>query len=245
MDTASAPIDNQPGVDNTQQAPNVNQPAPSADVTPLNPVTGDVANSLKGYDIKGADLSELGIDPLSGKYKTVKDLESAYTHLQKKFGSFAGAPDEYTLSEGLEAGDWLQEWGRENGLNQEGFEGLVTKYQEVQAEQTSAKMAEEYAKLGNNADARIDNLRDWGNANNIPVEVMDGMFQSAEHVQALEALMKGSGVQAPANVDAGQPPVTSDYLNEITYAKDDYGRLKTESNPEYAQWVQQQWAKKR
>jgi hypothetical protein len=237
MDTASAPIEN--------QAEGVSQPSPETNVAPLNPINDEVAAGLKGFDIKGADLSSLGLDPLAGKYKTVADLEKSYSHLQQKFGSFAGAPEEYQAPEGVEVGEWLQEWGKEAGLNQEGFETLVSKYNEVQAEQQEQFLKEEIAKLGNNASTRIDNLRDWGVGNGIDAATMDSLFQSAAHVEALEALMNSSGVVAPADAPASQPAITNDYLSEITYAKDQYGRLKTESDPEYAKFVQEAWAKKR
>ena len=39
----------------------------------------------------------------SDKYKTLADQAKAYTDLEKKFGSFTGAPEEYALNEDLQA----------------------------------------------------------------------------------------------------------------------------------------------
>ena len=238
MDTAqeNAPIE-------SQEAQNVSQPSSENDIAPPQPLSDDIASSLKGYDIKGADLSSMGLDPLAGKYKNVGELEKAYTNLQSRFGSFTGAPEEYEIPDGAEVGDWFKEWGRENNLSQDGFSTLIEKFNERQAERAETYYKEEMAKLGSNVEERLNSLKDWGAANNIPPETMESLFQSADAVQALEALRSGASVQAPANTDANQPALTKEYLNEITNAVDANGRKKVESNPEYAKWVQEQWMK--
>jgi hypothetical protein len=244
MDTAQAPIEAavEQNVD-MSAAQGSNQPGFSGDVTPKQAMPEDIAKSLSGYDIKAADLTALGVESLSGKYKTVGDLEKAYTHLQQRFGSFSGAPDEYEIPEGIEAGDWVKDWAKDSNLSQEGLSSLLEKYNEQTTAQQNQYYEAELQKLGPNADARLDNLRDWGKANNINEDVMADMFASAAHVEALESLMKGTSVQAPVDTQMQQPALTKDYLNEITNAKDDYGRKKVESNPEYAKWVQDQWAR--
>mgnify|MGYP001818369875 CR=1 FL=1 len=62
------------------------------------------------------------------KFKSVSDQAKAYTDLEKMFGSFTGAPEEYGEVENANkfVASAIQNLGKDLNLNQEGYEKLVT-----------------------------------------------------------------------------------------------------------------------
>lgn len=194
------------------------------------------------------------------KYKSVADQAAAYGELEKKFGAFTGAPDEYEvpssevfakdidLPEGvdfnLDADDPLlksfSKASKEMGINQDGFNRLVGLYIQQQANDYAATMtnaAEEKARLGANADERLDNIGKWGAAN------MDkdlfGKFQnmltSADAVEVVEHLVgktRNSSLPNPAEVSAAPAFTKQDYDNAMG-EKDEKGNLKYLTDPSH------------
>jgi hypothetical protein len=94
------------------------------------------------------------------KYKSVSEQAKAYTELEKKFGSFKGAPkDGYVLPENADKEDALvQELikvGSESQMSQDGFNRLY-ELAMAQAQVTQEVSVEnELAKLGDDANSRI------------------------------------------------------------------------------------------
>lgn len=94
------------------------------------------------------------------KYKSVSEQARAYTELEKKFGSFTGAPkDGYQLPEGLDSEDALvqevMKFGAEHQMSQAGFDQMM-ELALAQAQATEQISVEnEMAKLGSNANDRI------------------------------------------------------------------------------------------
>lgn len=115
------------------------------------------------------------------KYKTVEAQAEAYSHLEKRFGAFTGAPKdgkyEVKLPEGvgveLVADHPLMadfnKWALEHQLNQEGYNemlGMLAQYEAAQI----PDMGEIKAQLGANADQRITAVTQWSQANLKPEE---------------------------------------------------------------------------
>lgn len=110
------------------------------------------------------------------KYKSVAAQAEAYVALEKRFGTFVGAPADgkydSKLPEGVGAelvGDHpllgtFGEWAKTNALSQKGYTellGLLGQYESQHfVDQNQVK-----AELGENADARLNSIVQWGAAN--------------------------------------------------------------------------------
>jgi len=109
----------------------------------------------------------------NGKYKSVSDLEKGYAELQKsyssKLGGFTGSPEAYEYAEGLSGNEFIEQWGKENQLSNDGMNSLVkgfNEYQQAQQEAANkAYMDEQMKALGENAQERIKNVKDFLKAN--------------------------------------------------------------------------------
>jgi len=187
----------------------------------------------------------------SEKYKTIDDQAKAYTELEKKFGSFTGAPDEYevALSEELtelgvsiDSDDPLVEkaveFAKNSNMSQEGFKGMIELYAQSQLAEHQAMedhKANEMAALGKDADRRIDGIIQWGNAN-LDAETMAGLeeaAQSAAAVKAIEALI-GKTRNAPVASDAqAAPSISADEVSAMQFAKDENGNRKINTDPAF------------
>ena len=110
----------------------------------------------------------------------------SYGELESKFGSFTGAPDEYGFNVSDDMTAKFEELGieidtkddplfeaavqmaKDTGMNQEGFDSLANLYLMTQlgdVEALKANNATEMANLGDRAEARISNLKSWGENN--------------------------------------------------------------------------------
>lgn len=84
---------------------------------------------------------EIKQELLAGKYKTPDDLVKGYKELEKKIGSFVGAPDEYTIPENIkhkDLADILARKGKEINMSQGAFDQLVTEYESAREAKRSA-----------------------------------------------------------------------------------------------------------
>ena len=194
--------------------------------------------------------------------KTVNNdqvLES-YNQLSSKFGAFTGAPDEYAFSlskdltsNGVElaADDPLiasfSEFAKEKGINQETANDLVNMFVESEyakslegGEAETARVAEQMALLGDNAQQRVNNIDNWSKANLTPeqAEGLTGMATSAASVQAIEALIAKSK-NAPMQTNDVNPAsqVSRQELETLQYARDEHGNRKMQSDPDYNKMV--------
>lgn len=219
----------------------------SEEITQTASTEGEVAMTQEGAS------SQETVQPetlYANKYKSVSELEKGYEHLQSKLGSFQGAPDEYSLNEGVESDiesplfQKIMEVGRDMNLNNDGFNALVGAYNEVlQAE--NAKFEEqrnaEFAKLGDNAKERVQNIKDWGNANLTEAErdLMASISTSADAVMLLEKFISMSKPQGVANEQqaTARPSYDVDKLHAMRYAKDEHGNRRMSTDPEYRKKV--------
>lgn len=171
---------------------------------------------------------------LDGKYKSVSELEKGYRELQssysKKLGSFDGAPEQYTINEGLEVPDFLQDWGKNNQLNNDGINSLVENFNSYQEQQNEAIVAEQMKALGDNAKDRITNVNDFLRANLGDNHGIDTM--SAAGVESIEKLIAMTKQAAPA-VASSKPAIDSDTLAQMRFAKDENGNRRMATDPEY------------
>ena len=191
-------------------------------------------------------------------------LES-YNQLSSKFGAFTGAPEayEFKLSEDLTANGVelsadepliasFSEFAKENGINQEAANSLVNMFVENQYAQglasqefETARIAEEMGKLGDKAQQRVNNIRNWGKAN-LTAEQVEGLSDAvttAAGVQAVEALIaksKNSSMHPSEGNNVNQTSMAD--LQALQFAKDEHGNRKMSSDPEYARMVRQKMA---
>jgi len=199
------------------------------------------------------------------KYKSVSDQAKAYNELEGRFGAFTGAPEsyEFALSEQLtEAGVELAsddpliaqftEMAKEANMSQDMANQLVNMFVESEyaksgasEEAETARIAEEMAKLGDNAHQRVSNIENWAKANLTPeqVEGLTEMATTAASVTALEALIAKSK-NAPMQTADVNPvsAISRQELEALQFAKDENGNRKMQVDPEYRRMVQQKWA---
>ena len=176
------------------------------------------------------------------KYKSVADQAKAYTDLESRFGSFTGAPDEYTIEapEGIQLAesdpllDSVKGWAKENNLSQDGLNGLVGSFFQNQIAQDAAAQelaAAEMAKL-DNADQRVTDINDFLKAN-IPDgydEIAD-IVSTAKGVEAIESLIKMAAAKPTISDGTPSGAATQEGLEKLMSEKDDNGRVIYKHDP--------------
>lgn len=186
------------------------------------------------------------------KYKTVADQAQAYTSLESKFGSFTGAPDEFTVNlsdeikeKGIEltGEDPMMEeamkFAKESNMSQEGFDNMVNLYAMSKLAEGGAieeHKAEQMKALGENAQGRIDNLNAWADKNLSPemVEGFQGMATSAAAIETIEHLvsLSRSGALNPVDHNPAQP-TSSEEVRKMQFEKDEHGNRRIQTDPEF------------
>lgn len=102
-----------------------------------------------------------------------ESLAKSYNELQKKFSQGKHkAPEEYDeavfkdaeIPEDDELYNVYKDWAKENGISQQAFDDLASKFVEMgaaEADLGKISYEEEYKKLGPNADATIKSMTEW------------------------------------------------------------------------------------
>jgi len=139
------------------------------------------------------------------KYKTVEDQAKAYVELEKKLGSFIGAPEDYELSlpEGvadLSTDDLgfddrlsaVRDVAKELNMSQDGFTKLVHAFIAADQQMNTVHVERELAALGPDAPARISDVstfyaKAFGEDDFMTVREI---ARTAEGVQFLERAMQ-------------------------------------------------------
>lgn len=196
----------------------------------------------------------------SDKYKTVAEQAKAYKELEGRMGAFTGAPEKYEppkinkeiTGKGVEIDtddpliETAMEYAKKMNMSQDGFNELINLYGETMIAEQMA--LEEYKQdqlkaLGGNAESRLNNLNNWANKNLSPelYQNFQGLATSADAVQTLERLVAMTRPAAinPTHVKASTG-VTTEELQELQFAKDEYGNRKM-NNPEYRKMVEQKF----
>jgi hypothetical protein len=185
------------------------------------------------------------------KYKSIADQAKAYSELEKRFGGFVGAPDEYQLPEevGITTDDpilkaVLPTLKGANASN-EFVNELVSNYAKAQQEMEAQRVQNEIKALGDNADYRIKAISDFATAN-LPKELQEdfkGLVTTAKGVEVFEALMqKITGGKVAPSETTSQPEMNRDKLREMMFAKNEHGQLKMSIDPEYKKKVDSLYA---
>jgi hypothetical protein len=185
------------------------------------------------------------------------DVLKSYGELEKQFGSFTGAPDDYGFNVsddmtvkfeelGLEIsteGDPLYEaaiqMAKDTGMNQEGFDKLAEVYLMTQlgdVEAAKANNAQEMANLGERAEARIGNLKSWGENNLSPelYQAFSDTVTNAASVQVFEHLIAQTRNAPVSDVAAQQAPsISATEVQAMQFAKDDNGNRRINTDPAF------------
>lgn len=222
--------------------------APAAPATAVNPPPAPpdpewfLADGVKGT---GAPPAWYKAD----KYKSLAAQAEAYTHLEKRLGSFTGAPDgEYkiTVPETVDGGfdtthpllQNFQTWARESNLSQAGFDKVLGMFAEYEAS-LAPDLAAEKARLGENADTRINSIVGWAQANLTPEQYQDmreatsgpnmaAVMRSFEAIigKTRQARMPQPGADVP-----GQGQLTEADINAMQAKRGPDGRRLYDTDP--------------
>lgn len=177
---------------------------------------------------------------------------TSYLELEKQFGSFTGAPDEYIAAlsdelkeQGVELADedpmieTAKEFAKEVGMNQDGFSKLMNLYGMVELAKKTADqeaIAADIASLGDNADRRLNNLTQWANKN-LGADMQEGfkdLAVGADAVKALEQIVSMTR-NAPVEVDgaAAAASISTEEVQKMQFEKDENGNRRIQTDPEF------------
>lgn len=198
------------------------------------------------------------------KYKSIADQAAAYPALEKRFGSFVGAPPEGKYDVKLPEGagvelagdhpllDSFQKWGAENQLSQKGFTELLGMLGQYEAQHFVDANAVK-AQLGSDADTRLSAIAQWGKANLDAAgyaslrEALVPSPQTAALVKVIEATIAKT-VQTPMPKPGADVPIASvesahAEINKLMAEKDANGKLKFFTDPKFRAEVEAKRAK--
>lgn len=103
------------------------------------------------------------------KYKTLADQAKAQRELEKKLGSFTGAPEKYEVPEGVGLDEAylakLTEFGKKHNMSQEAFAELVAQESAAQEAEVAEYIKAQKEAIGPDADKRIGSIAAWARAN--------------------------------------------------------------------------------
>ena len=215
-----------------EPTPNSPEPAvPAAEPTPSEPTV-----------INNGDPTPTETTYANGKYTSVSDLENGYTELQKsysqKLGGFDGAPENYTLDEGIESTprlEALQTWGKENQLSNEALNDIIKMDAETTQKAQEAYITEQKEALGKDADTRLTNISDWARAQvgEDGMDTFNAMITSSKGVELMESLMKNSQDRSPTPTPSNKT-VNKEEINAMRFAIDkNSGQRRMSIDPAY------------
>ncbi len=184
--------------------------------------------------------------------ESIAEQAKAYNELSGKFGSFTGAPDEYTvtLSEDLtKAGVELanddpmvvaaMEYAKENGMNQKGFDGMVNLYAMQQLADKTANdeyRANEMKALGPDAESRIKNITDWASSklDSETFDALTSLTTSAESVKVFEQIIAMTR-NASVDVDEAQSSsgLSAADVSKMQFELDGDGNRRIQTDPAF------------
>jgi hypothetical protein len=192
-------------------------------------------DELKGEGDKPVWLGE--------KFKSVQDQAKAYPELEKKFGGFKGAPDEYEIAIPDELSSTVdidvdsepfkqfEEFAKESNMSQELFEKCTNFHLEAINEALNPSLSEEdiaehtrseIEKLGNNGPQVIEHLKKWGqnNLNDEEFEAFKRFGDSAENIRVLRSIINKSQATAIAPDVTSRPSYTDKELSAALLSED-------------------------
>lgn len=187
---------------------------------------------------------------LQGKFDKVTDQAKAYTDLQKKFGEFKGAPENYDLeklpSHIQKDSPLIQSYSKifkEMNLSQEGFERVVNEFVKVQEEFSEVKPEQILKELGPTGNDILGRVGNWIKNNFSPEEQqrLQAWSMEAKDVMLLDKLRASAPLsRAPSENELqgfGYKYETSKAVEAEKQANWD----KYKSNPAYASEISRRY----
>jgi len=183
----------------------------------------------------------------------------AYPELQKQFGSFTGAPEnyEFTLSDELkEAGsdfgtdapefEELAELAKDLNMSQDGFNKMAEVFamRDIAEQEAHTELLnDEMKKLGDNATGRLQNLSKWAIAN-LPNDLQESFNElavSAGAVQALESIISMTrGAPMEPNIPAA-PGISEADVRAAHNEINEQGQRKYDVDPDHRAKVEKMY----
>ena len=184
------------------------------------------------------DNIETEPNTLPKKFKDVDSLVKSYELLESRMGNFVKAPDEYNI-DGVDMSDpimsELGKTAKDLNMSNEAFSSIVNKFNEVNLQMEDVNLQKEMGALGEGAETRIANINNYID-NNVAPHIADSirdMATNAQSIEAIESLIQGARPSGPTtNTQNYQAPSSQD-IQSMMYAKDDYGNLKMETDSGY------------
>ena len=170
------------------------------------------------------------------KYGSILEQAKAQKELEKRFGGFTGAPENYELSVAddiqatidheSEEFKAFEQLARDSNMNNDTFNSLVNTYlksvdsfqnQEIPAEAVEEYRKEEMAKLGDNASSIINEVSAWGK-NNLTPEVFEsfrGLADTADNIKVLQKLIRKSSATKIQSTENTAPQYSREDLRKM------------------------------
>jgi hypothetical protein len=192
------------------------------------------------------------------KYQFVAEQAQAQQDLESKFGAFTGTPKdgyEINISEELaERGFSIQDddpmmekaikFASGSEMNNDKFNEWVNLYGEVEAykAEMEAKSTEDWEKeqlslIGNDANAQIKEVVDWGRTNLSPAEYkyLEGMETTAGNVKLVQSLIaKAEERGFNQNDSSALAADTEKELEKMYFEKDEWNNRRLHSDTQFA-----------
>lgn len=171
------------------------------------------------------------------KYKSVAEQAKAQRELEKRFGAFKGAPDQYVIDvseeltkSGIDVNledpvfKEFESLARENNMSNDMFNSCIDKFLHSFAgneEAIQAEKKEEMGKLGDNSDMRITQLENWGknNLSENEYSTLKDFCSSAERVEFMEKLITQT---SPSSVPGGMEANKKHSKDELISMQDPF-----------------------
>lgn len=174
------------------------------------------------------------------RFKSIDQQAKSYLELEKKLGAHTGAPkDGYAVPEGYDQDDELVKQAMERagkyGINQAAFNDMFDLLSESSGVSQEITIEGEMAKLGENAEKRIESVTNFlkNNAGENFDEIIS-MVTTAESVELLERVVNAIAPQKmPVNDSAVSGNTGWDDIEKLMHEKDDFGRLRRSSDPAF------------
>ena len=168
------------------------------------------------------NAQEIKQELLAGKYKTADDLVKGYKELEKKIGSFVGAPDEYAMPENIknkELADILARKGKELNMSQGAFDQLVSEYDTVH-ETKRSEFKEQLKKLDGEEKRTASEVITFLKNTLSPqdAERVSNLITSMDDLKMFDQLRKAKTLtnsQGALHVDEVKPQNLNEYLKTV------------------------------
>lgn len=148
-------------------------------------------------------------DWLPQQFTKVSDVGKSYVELQKKLGSFTGAPDDYDIkSLELDEEDFtlkeIKSVAKELNMSQDGFNKLVGRLISASETQDRLGLEDELKKLGPDAERQLTQYKNTVKDKFAPEEqeIIAGWIKNASDLQAFNKIMAHTHMSAVPTMSA-------------------------------------------